>query len=347
MTRIGTILLVCSSAVVGCKGMITGTSATGHNVSDFEATWAWVDSLYPALEMKGIDWDAVYSMYRPRAEAARGDEIFQVLHDLVELLEDTHAFLQTAGGAVVHPHVTRRFLRDRHAFSPHLVREYFSDELLVSPNHVFEYQVMDGNVGYLRIATFDPGNMMDDLPTAMEYVRNTDALIVDIRNNNGGQSENVDGVVSRFIESPVVWMDAFEQDGVPFEPWPPIEPDESQYTYTNPIAMLINGAAMSSGELFPELMKQLPSVTAVGDTTAGSACNDFHDVPGDLRLDSGRRVHIPTGCVGRYDGELIERNGVPPDIHVPMTVADIEQGRDVQLEAAIQVLADSGWATEG
>ena len=340
MTRTVTRLLFLAPALLAaCEGMMVGTVASGDNLAEFEAAWAWVDSLYPAFEAKGIDWDAVHSAFRPEAEAARGDEIVQVLVDILAILSDSHTYFQTRGGGVVYPHLSPRLLRDRLAFDPHLLRRYFLEALLVSEDGAFEYQVLDGNdLGYVRVTTFDPERMMDGFPAVMEFVRGTPALIIDVRNNNGGQSENVAAVVGRFIDAPVQWMDAFEQDGVPFEPWPAIEPDDRYYRYANPVVILINGASLSAGELFPEVMKQLPAVTVVGETTAGGGCNDYHDTPGDLRLASGRLIHIPTACVERYDGELVEWNGVPPDILVPMTIADVERGVDVQLEAAIELL---------
>jgi C-terminal processing protease CtpA/Prc len=150
----------------------------------------------------------------------------------------------------------------------------------------------------------------------------------------------VAGVVGRFIEAPLLWMDAFERDGVPFQAWPIIEPDPAHYRYDNPVVVLINGASLSAGEIFPEVMKQLPNVTLVGDTTAGAGCNDYEATSGDLRLPSGRLIHIPTACLGLYAGGLLEWNGVSPDIRVPMTASDVAAGVDVQLEAAMGLLGE-------
>jgi hypothetical protein len=67
-------------------------------------------------------------------------------------------------------------------------------------------------------------------------------------------------------------------------------------TFGDPeVVVLINGASLSSGELFPEVMKQLPNVTVVGDTTAGASCNDHGGFRGDRRLPTGT---IPVRTVG-------------------------------------------------
>lgn len=331
-------LLTLPASIGACEGILVPAANSNQNVADFEATWMWVDSVYPVFEAKQIDWDAVYASYRPASENASGDEFYQVLHDMLAELRDAHLYYQTPGGGVVFPHYPPRWRRDRHAFSPHLVRAYIDRELHLAGGKTMEYEMMDGNIGYFRLSTFSPEDMMDDLPVVMQYVQDTDALIIDVRNSKGGRSENVAAVVGWFIEEPFSWMMAVEQDWVPFEPWLPIEPIQSGYRYTKPVVVLTNGVAISAAELFTEVMKQVSNVTIVGDTTAGAGCNDRDVFEGERYLPSGKLIHIPTGCILRYDGVLLEWNGVAPDIRVPQTEADILAGRDRQLEYAIELL---------
>jgi hypothetical protein len=329
--------LVCA-LLAGCESLIVSAPESNQNVADFEAAWAWVDSIYPAFDIKQIDWDSVYAAYRPEAEQARGDEIHQVLFDMLSVLRDPHLYYTTTGGARFYPYVAPRLLSDKNEFSAYLLRSYFDEELLLAGKDGIEYGILAANIGYIRISHFNTDDMMDDLFVVMDSVRDTDGLIIDARNNTGGDSEHVDAVVSRFIDSTLAWPLAFKQDGVRIEPWPPIEPDEAHYRYVNPVVVLINGASLSGGELFPEVMKQLANVTVVGDTTAGASCNDRGDDPGDRRLPSGKLIHIPTWCITRYDGVPWELVGIAPDIRVDQTEEDIRQGTDRQLEYAIELL---------
>lgn len=106
-----------------------------------------------------------------------------------------------------------------------------------------------------------------------------------------------------------------------------------QYPYHKPVVILINGASFSAAELLPELMKQIHQVTTVGDTTGGGGgSNDVFYLP------SNKRIKIPTSYFKRFNGDMVEWNGVPPDILVPQNEADIKQGRDKQLEYAITLL---------
>jgi len=321
-----------------CGDLLLPAPPENRVVQDFEAAWRFIDSVYPMFPEKGIDWDSVHAWYLPRAEAALGDGGHQILHDLVETLRDGHAYYQTAGGGVVFPFVAHRFRRDQATFSPYLVRRYASGPLALAGNRAMEYGTFPENLGYLRLATFDPASMLDDLPAALGALSHTDALLLDLRNNTGGKLTNVAGVVSWFIEAPLRWPDGFSQREVLEDVEPPIQPVSPHLRYSRPVAVLINGASRSAGDLMAELMRQLPQVTLVGDTTMGIACQDYADLEGDLRLPSGMSIHIPTGCMRRYDGVPVEWFGVPADIRVTQTEEDLRRGRDLQLERAVALL---------
>ncbi len=330
-------LLYCV-ALVGCEGLIVSPADSNQNVADFEVAWAWVDSVYPVFDVKQVQWGRVYDEYLPQAEQALGDEIFQVLHDMLSLLRDPHLYYKTKGGARFFPHVSPRLLKDHGTFSPQLLRSYFDGELRLAGKDGVEYGILDGNIGYIRITHFNEDNMMDDFPSVMAFVRETEGLIIDVRNNTGGDHDKVEAVVSMFIESPMAWPLAFKADGILIEPWPDIQPSGLQSRYVNSVVVLINGASLSSGELFPEVMKQLPTVTLVGDTTAGASCSDREGFRGDRQLPSGKMIHIPTWCITRYDSVPWELIGIAPDIRVSQTEADVARGEDKQLEYAIEML---------
>jgi hypothetical protein len=331
-------LPIFAATAIGCGELIVPENSENLSVEDFEAAWSFIDSLYPMLREKGIDWDSVHAWYRPKAEVARGDEAHQILHDLVETLRDGHAYYQTVGGGVVFPYVSHRLRRDRSTFSPYVVRRYLSGEMAVTGTRTMEYGFLEGNLGYLRVTTFDPTHMMADLPAVMGFLSGTDGLVLDVRNNDGGELTNVATLVGWFIESPLRWPDAFSQREVMEDVEPPVEPVSPSLRYSPPVAVVVNGAARSAADLLAELMGQIPQVTLVGDTTMGIACQDYDDVNGDFCLPSGPSIHIPTGCFRRYDGVPLEWYGVPPDVRVTQTEQNVREGRDLQLERAVALL---------
>ncbi len=325
-------LLLVFAALMGCSDIIVTGVDQSHNVADFETAWQAVKSVYPFFQFKQIKWDSIHTLYRPRAEAAKGDEIDGVLFDMLKELKDAHVSLQTRGGASVTTYHPRRAAKDRYAYSPIVVHKYFDKELRLAGNRRVEYETLNGGIGYIYIATLRIEQpVLDGFDEALAYLKDTKGLIIDVRHNGGGSDYNSMGIVARLIPSAI--------DNLPY-PLPgggvhqgdPIYP-RGAFQYTKPVVLLINGVCFSACEDFAEMMKHVPTVTVVGDTTSGGS-----GAPQLFSLPSGRKINVSTRDIRRYDGLPIEWNGVLPDIRIGQIEADIKQGRDKQLEYAINSL---------
>ena len=100
--------------------------------------------------------------------------------------------------------------------------------------------------------------------------------------------------------------------------------------FTKPIVMLTNRFVVSSAEGFTLMLKSLPNVTHLGDTTAGSTGN-----PGIFEMPNGWELFVSRWQVADPNGKLVEGNGIAPDEVVWISQADRDAGRDSILEAAI------------
>jgi hypothetical protein len=298
-----------------------------RNIIDFEETWNFIDSTFPFFEFMTVDWDSIYTRYHLLAEQANGDEIYAVLMALLSELKDGHTLLYVEGGGTpMFPYMPPRMEEDVDTYSPYVVRNYFDKELRVCGADKIEYEVLNDNIGYVYLSNFD-SDAIRDFDIVLEYFRDTIGLIVDVRQNSGGYSEQVYFVTSRFISTSIaeVWYD---KDGDQTEEI--IHP--RAWTYQKPVVILMNGQSISGGEDFPALLQALPHVTLVGDTTAGMG-----GLTEDYNLSSGKRM-TTTYKYNMFNGRLIQWNGVPPDILVEQTKEDIDNGRDKQLECAIELL---------
>ena len=328
------LLALCGTA---CADLLVAPADGDRNLADFEAAWQVVDSVYPYLAFKGIAWDSIHVAYRARAEQARGDEVCQVLIDLLGELRDGHAYYQSdGGGEELYPYLPPRQRRDRYAYSPFVVRRYFDGELRLSTNGKIEYGILPEGIGYAVLGDFHEDYLSSAFPAVLEFLSDTKGLILDVRHRKGGGYDQVEAVVSRFLTAPLqkppLYVLGTRADLAPFMPQGP-------FAYTNPVVVLINGSTFSAGELFTEVMKQLPNVTVVGDTTGGgSVGSDDRLAPGLQRLPSGKRIYVGTLDLRRYDGSPWEWLGITPDIRIEQTEADAAAGRDFQLEAAIALL---------
>ena len=100
-----------------------------------------------------------------------------------------------------------------------------------------------------------------------------------------------------------------------------------------PKVMLIDETAGSGGDLLPWMFRQLKLGTLVGKRTWGGLVG----ILGFPVLMDGGSVTAPNLAIWTPDGFIVENVGVPPDIEVDQTPADIIAGRDPQLEKAIEI----------
>jgi tricorn protease len=104
-----------------------------------------------------------------------------------------------------------------------------------------------------------------------------------------------------------------------------------------PKVMLADESAGSGGDLLPWMFKRFKLGPVVGTRTWGGLVG----ILGFPELMDGGAITAPNLAFWDPDkGWAVENEGVPPDIEVEQTPADVIAGRDPQLERAIQIVMD-------
>ncbi|MEZ5148025.1 MAG: S41 family peptidase [Bacteroidales bacterium] len=330
--------LIIVAVLAGCRDIYVKPADSEMHLADFEATWNRVNAVYPFLEMKGIDWDAMYGVYKQRTMDAHGDEFLQVMCDLLGELKDGHTYLQLNGGDRIYPWYPDREQKDRHLYNPFVVRGYFDTELLVNDSRSAEYGITADNIGYVFLSDFHEGYYQSEFAGIMSYLQNTRGLVIDIRQKRGGSLQNVQAVVAHFSETPVAMPKLIIlNEEIPLEP---VQPRSPVY-FPKPVMVLVNGSTFSAGEVCTEILKQLPYVTVIGDTTGGGgvvSSGDPPDARAEYKLPSGNKIYIGTGYFEKYDGEPFEWSGIVPDVIIQNKPEELEQGIDRQLSLAMETI---------
>lgn len=133
-------------------------------------------------------------------------------------------------------------------------------------------EVLPGNVGYLKITGMFPLEGSGPLiAAAMEFVSNTDALIIDLRENHGGSPVTVAFLASYFIDGVVhlndfVYRDPAARRQFYTAAWVP-----GRRYLTNPVYILTSHQTVSAGEEFVYDMQVNKRATVIGEVTAGGA----------------------------------------------------------------------------
>jgi len=328
------ILFLTMYSVISCADHITDVGSANE---DFQRIWRHADTSYVFFDLKGIDWNNVYQDLSPRADRAEGDEIVSVLIDLLAQLKDPHVTLSLSGeifGGEIVPFHSHRSRRDRDAFSLIVVKNLLNTQLESSANDRVFYGVTGDNIGYIYLAEFSEP-VLGGFTTAMSAVRSTDGLIVDVRANTGGSLGVIVSAAGRFTPESFPGIPIFNRGKRVTSP--EIAPT-GDFRYLNPVVLMHNGTSVSAAESFSEMMKQIPTVTAVGDTTAGGGGSFSPEASGILLLTGDRSAKIPVMDIRHYDETPVEWLGVAPDIRVEQNGMDIAAGDDPRLEMALSLL---------
>jgi C-terminal processing protease CtpA/Prc len=214
-------------------------------------------------------------------------------------------------------------------------------------NPLIEIKMLENNIVYIKLASFQSEQIVADFKAELEKLElpKIDGMILDIRFNFGGNSQNGYDIISQLIDKPIeklIWKSrkyiASDNAWGKPEEWhigkqDTIEPSIGK-KYTGPLIILTGSNTFSAAEDFLIPLKYSGRATLIGEKTAGSTGQPLW-------------IHLPGGgvftvCAVRDsypDGKEFVGVGIEPDIEVHLTLQDIYENKDKTLEKAIEVIS--------
>jgi len=170
------------------------------------------------------------------------------------------------------------------------------------------------NIGYIDLRGFEPADWAGDaISAAMNLVANTEALIIDLRKNGGGDPATVALMTSYLLDerthlNSFYYRDANRTEQYWTTDWVP----GKRFGGKRPIYVLTSKRTFSGAEEFSYNLKNLKRGTIIGETTGGGA----H--PGDSsRLTAHFTMFVPNGrAINPISKTNWEGVGVVPDVKV-------------------------------
>ena len=193
-------------------------------------------------------------------------------------------------------------------------------------------KMLDNGIAYVQVSDFGQ-TTTDELKTTLTTLmaQNPKGLILDLRDNPGGYLNTAVEVVSQFVDhGPVVYEQT--SDGKKKE----YDAMSGGLATKIPMVVLINSNSASASEITAGALQDDGRAKLVGVVSYGKGSVQIR-VP--LSNNEGA-VAITIAHWLTPKGTLIDKKGLTPDVYVPMTAADINAGRDPQLDAASQTLLD-------
>jgi hypothetical protein len=172
---------------------------------------------------------------------------------------------------------------------------------------------LDGNVGLIDLRSFCPVDIGGPTATAaMNLVADTEALIIDLRSNDGGRQDMAAHIASYLFDEPTRLSSRYNYiTGELTEYWTSPEAEGRRFG-SRPLFLVIGAETFSAAECFAYDMKHLGRATLVGERTAGGA-----NPTKIYTLTPHVWVAIPYGYhINPITGTDWEGVGVPPDIEI-------------------------------
>ena len=328
-------MLVCLATLVSC---IDTDERPDTPVGNFESLWRIIDEHYCFFDYKqqeyGLDWNAVYDKYKVRVNNNMTTvQLFEVLCDMLAELRDGHVNLSSSMDYGRYWTWQEAYPKN---YSDTLERHYMGTDYLIANG--LHYRVLDDNIGYIRCASFETPIGEGNLDEMLSYLLFCRGLIIDIRNNGGGNLTVAERLAGRFVHEKTLvgymqhktgkgHQDFSELEEIYLEP-------SSNVRWNKKVCVLVNRSVFSAANEFAVMMHCLPNVTLIGDHTGGGS-----GLPMSNSLPNGWSVRF-SACP-MYDNHQQQTEfGIEPDIAVALSNTSMAENKDDIIEAARKIIAE-------
>lgn len=179
--------------------------------------------------------------------------------------------------------------------------------------------------------------VMQPLDAAVERMRASDGMVIDLRGNTGGAAAMTMGIAGHFFGESQKLGVMITRDStlnILAIPRRVNAAGELVQPFAGPLAILVDETTGSASEVFAGGMQALGRARVFGATTAGAVLPAM-----TTRLPNGDTLLHALGDFETSSGVRLEGQGVIPDQNVPLLRAELLAGRDASLEAALEWIA--------
>ncbi len=328
-------MIVCLATLVSC---VDTDERPDTPVGNFESLWRIIDEHYCFFDYKqqeyGLDWNAVYDKYKVRVNNNMTTvQLFEVLCDMLAELRDGHVNLSSSMDYGRYWTWQEAYPKN---YSDTLERHYMGTDYLIANG--LHYRVLDDNIGYIRCASFETPIGEGNLDEMLSYLLFCRGLIIDIRNNGGGNLTVAERLAGRFVHEKTLVGYMQHKTGKGHQDFSGLEEiylePSSNVRWNKKVCVLVNRSVFSAANEFAVMMHCLPNVTLIGDHTGGGS-----GLPMSNSLPNGWSVRF-SACP-MYDNHQQQTEfGIEPDFAVALSNTSMAENKDDIIEAARKIIAE-------
>ncbi len=327
------LLFFCLFGITSCiREDITGNTPRDN----FESLWRIIDRQYCFFEYKkaeyGLDWDEVYRRYSQRITNEMNSEaLFEVLSEMVNELRDGHVNLTSTMAVSQYRAWYDAYPRN---FNDSIQSRYLGKDYSITSG--LKYQILDNNIGYVYCGSFTTSIGEGALNQILRRFATCNGIIIDVRNNGGGNLTTAQKLASRFTNEKRLTGYISHKTGqgrqdfsAPIPVY--IEPSDN-IRWQKKVAVLTNRRSYSATNDFVNIMRAFPNVIIVGDKTGGGS-----GLPFTSEIPNGWSIRFSASPMYNAQMQQIEF-GIEPDVSVNITSEDYNKGIDTIIETACKLI---------
>jgi len=202
-------------------------------------------------------------------------------------------------------------------------------ELIKVPS--LKWEIKDNNIAYIKLYHFSENVDSDFQNAGLEILETkADRIVLDLRSNPGGYLQMAVYIAGWFLKGgQTVVIENYGEEKDLYEA-------KGNTWFSNyPLVVLINEGTASASEILAAALKDNRGIQLIGKTSFGKGSVQTLE-----RLRDGSSLKITVADWLTPKGEHITNIGLEPDIEVELTEEDYDQGKDPQLDKALEIIKD-------
>ena len=191
-----------------------------------------------------------------------------------------------------------------------------------------EWKIISNNIAYIEVSQFR-GDTIQEFDNSINdiIIKEPRGMIIDLRNNPGGYVSTLNSMASRFLDKgEVIFIEDFGDEKKEHR-----ASGGKKFTGIS-IVILINKGSASASEIFAGALQENGIAKLVGETTFGKGL-----VQEIEELQDGSAIKVTIAKWLTPNGVDINKSGINPDIEVELSFDDYMNGRDPQLDKALEL----------
>lgn len=366
---------------IPCLPHASLTGLTSDSVKLFDLFWTTIDENYAFFHLlPSGEWRRLYARFRPQVQAhTTRDELWTIFATMIRRLNDGHTTLfdfnrgQAEASRPPSPSHWMMEKRDVYLTTIASYLDSFSLAENVFAHGNFIAGTIGGKIGYINLLAFDGygerdlttplpgdslfsvltllGGFLDEpapfsalLDQVLGSFTDLSALVIDLRFNSGGSGDLAVELANRLTRGKRLAYTYRVRNGKHDQFEPPVRVQltpKAPAFLEKPMIVLMSNNTMSAGDLAAMILRDLPGVVVIGETSYGIFSEGIPrqipvEVPGEF---PGWTLTLSTQRLYSARGEFFEQRGVPPDVHVEPDADALAAGSDNMLEAALELLS--------